>query len=102
MAGVVWHTAGKRAKEQQLLFAGAAIQDAILHYYRSTPNRGREFPRTLQDLIEDNRYITVERHLRRIYADPMTGKPDWGLIMGADGRIVGIYSRSQEAPLKRG
>ncbi|MDB5811367.1 MAG: hypothetical protein JWN94_3489 [Betaproteobacteria bacterium] len=101
LAGVVWHTAGKRAKEQQLLFAGAAIQDAILHYYRNGPNRMREFPRSLQDLVEDQRYVTVERHLRKIYVDPMTGKREWGLITSGEGRIVGVFSQSREAPLKR-
>lgn len=101
LAGVVWHTASRRAKEEQLLFAGGAIRDAIVHYYRRSPGGNREFPRTLQDLVEDRRYITVERHLRKIYADPITGKRDWGLITGPDGRIVGVYSQSREAPMKR-
>ena len=101
LAGFMWHTASKRAKEAQLLFAGGAIRDAIVHYYRRSPNRNREFPRALQDLVEDRRYITVERHLRKIYADPITGKPDWGLIKDANGAIVGVYSQSREAPLKR-
>ena len=101
LAGVVWHTASKRAKEAQLLFAGGAIRDAIVQYYRRSPNGTREFPRALQDLVEDRRYITVERHLRKIYADPITGKPDWGLIRDANGAIVGVYSQSREVPLKR-
>jgi type II secretory pathway pseudopilin PulG len=100
-AGAVWHTAGKRAKEEQLLFAGDAISNAIARYYRRTPDGVREFPRTLQDLVEDRRYITVERHLRKIYADPITGKSTWGLIKSADGRIVGVYSPSRETPLKQ-
>ena len=101
LGGLVWHTASKRAKEEQLLFAGGAIRKAIVHYYRRSPNGNREFPRALQDLIEDRRYITVERHLRKIYADPITGKPDWGLIKDANGAIVGVYSQSREAPIKR-
>jgi type II secretory pathway pseudopilin PulG len=101
LAGVLWHTAARRANEQQLLFAGGAIRDAIVHYYRRSPGGIREFPRNLQDLVEDRRYITVERHLRRIYEDPLTGKRDWGLITNEHGRIVGIYSQSREAPLKR-
>jgi type II secretory pathway pseudopilin PulG len=101
LAGIVWQTANKRAKEEQLLFAGGAIRDAITGYYRRTPGGNREFPRTLQDLVEDRRYITVERHLRKIYVDPFTSKRDWGLIKGAEGRIVGVFSQSREAPVKR-
>jgi len=101
LAGVLWHTSSKRAKEEQLLFAGGAIRDAIVHYYRRSPGGNREFPRSLDELVEDRRYITVERHLRRVYADPMTGKREWGLITNADGRILGVYSPSREAPLKR-
>ena len=101
LTGVVWHTAGKRAKEEQLLFAGSAIRDAIARYYRRSPGGNREYPRTLQDLLEDRRYITVERHLRKIYVDPISGKRDWGLIKTGDDRIVGVYSQSHEAPMKR-
>lgn len=101
VAGVVWHIAGKRAKEQQLLFAGSAIRDAIQHYYLRSPGGIGEYPRALEDLVEDRRYVTVERHLRKLYVDPITGKPDWELITGADGRIVGVYSPSRDTPLKR-
>jgi len=101
LAGVVWHTAARRAKEQQLLFAGSAIRDALVRYYRRSPGGIREFPRDLDDLVEDRRYITIERHLRKIYDDPQTGKRDWGLITNEGGRIVGVYSQSREAPLKR-
>jgi type II secretory pathway pseudopilin PulG len=101
LAGVVWHTAGKRAKEEQLLFAGGAIRDAIVDYYRRSPGGLREYPRTLQDLIEDRRYLTIKRHLRKIYADPITGKREWGLIKDGDGHIVGVHSPSRAAPLKR-
>ena len=101
LAGVVWHTSSKRAKEVQLLFAGGAIRDAIVSYYRRSPNGSREYPRALQDLLEDRRYITVERHLRKIYADPITGKRDWGLMTDVNGAIVGVYSQSREVPLKQ-
>jgi type II secretory pathway pseudopilin PulG len=101
LAGVLWHTAARRAKEQQLLFAGSAIRDAIVRYYRRSPGGIREFPRTLQDLVEDRRYITIERHLRKIYEDPQTGNRDWGLVTNESGRIVGVYSKSREAPMKR-
>ena len=101
LAGVVWHTAAKRAKEEQLLFVGSAIRDAIVDYYRRSPGGMREYPRTLQDLIEDRRYLTIERHLRKVYADPITGKREWGLIKDVNGNIVGVHSPSRAVPLKQ-
>ena len=43
LAGFVWHTASKRAKEVQLLFAGGAIRDAIVQYYRRSPTATGSF-----------------------------------------------------------
>ena len=42
-----------------------------------------------------------QRHLRRVYADPMTGKAEWGLIEApGGGGIMGVHSLSQEKPIK--
>ena len=59
----------------------------------------REWPKTLEDLLLDRRWPEVRRHLRRIYVDPFTGKPEWGLIMHGD-RIVGVHSLSESLPLR--
>jgi hypothetical protein len=43
------------------------------------------------------------RHLRRIYADPITGSADWGIVETPDkAGIMGVYSRSEEKPIKQG
>ena len=42
------------------------------------------------------------RHLRRQYVDPMTGKANWGLVEAPGGGVKGVYSRSEDAPIKTG
>jgi hypothetical protein len=43
------------------------------------------------------------RHLRRIYADPMSGKAQWGIVeVPGGGGIMGVYSLSEEKPIKTG
>jgi type II secretory pathway pseudopilin PulG len=97
--GVVFFQESRREKEKQLLFAGGQIRDAISEYYRRSPGSGR-FPQTLEDLLLDQRQPTVQRYLRRVYVDPMTGHPDWELVRGPDGGIRGVHSKSTAKPLK--
>ena len=60
----------------------------------------QQYPQRLENLLADNRFPNVRRHLRRIYRDPMTGSTDWGLVRGPNGGIVGVYSTSTAQPLK--
>lgn len=99
-AGVMWHTAQQRGKEAELLFIGEEFREAIALYYYRTPGQVREYPRALGELLEDPRYPSVQRYLRRIYRDPMTGRPEWGLVRTPEGRIMGVYSLSKERPVK--
>jgi len=42
--------------------------------------------------------VATRRHLRKLYADLITGKASWGIVYANDGnRIIGIYSLSEEA-----
>ena len=97
---VSWQTAAQREKERELLFIGAQFQEAIGLYYHRSPGEAKEFPKKLADLIKDNRFPSVERYLRRLYRDPITGKDDWGLVPAPDGGIMGIYSLSKDQPIR--
>jgi type II secretory pathway pseudopilin PulG len=106
MIGTFWSTNQKRAKEQQLIFIGNQFSNAIYAYYQNPPSTGtnpgiKQYPKRLEDLLQDNRQPNTVRYLRKIFADPMTGKNEWGLIKAADGGIVGVRSLSEAEPLKK-
>ena len=98
--GTFFSHQAQREKERELLFVGDQFRAAIGSYYRRSPGAA-SYPKKLEDLLEDKRFPMPVRHLRRLYADPMTGKPDWGLVQApGDGGIMGIYSASAQAPIK--
>jgi hypothetical protein len=92
--------ASQREKEKELLFVGKEFRNAIASYAKATPGPVPRYPVKLEDMLNDNRYPGVKRHLRRIYRDPMTGKTEWGLIPAPGGGIQGVYSLSTDKPLK--
>ena len=98
--GEIWAQARQREAEEELLFVGDQIRQAIALYYHRTPGAAKQYPQTLDELLHDARYPTPQRYLRKAYADPLTGKPEWGLVKTADGRISGVYSLSERLPLK--
>jgi hypothetical protein len=99
IVGETWETSARREKEAELLFIGNQYRRAIGLHYASTPGVVKRYPRELQDLIQDPRQPNTQRHIRKLYPDPMTGKA-WVVIKGADGGIQGVQSGSDEAPLK--
>ncbi|MFM9967944.1 MAG: type II secretion system protein [Burkholderiales bacterium] len=100
--GMLWHTALQRQKEAELLFVGNQIRNAIASYYAQTPGNLRRYPGTLDELIKDPRHPTTVRHLRKVYLDPITnGQAEWGLVPAPGGGIMGVFSTSEAAPLKR-
>jgi len=92
-------TVAKREKEIELLFRGQAIRRGIELYYRTSRAGFSQYPRSLEDLIKDPGSPGVRRYLRKIYADPITGG-EWVLIRDGSGRVKGVRSASEEAPLK--
>jgi hypothetical protein len=90
--------AAQREKEAELLFRGDQYREAIAGYFR----KERTYPRELAALLQDRRYPMPVRHLRKLYPDPITGQPDWGLIEAPGGGIMGVYSKSEARPVKSG
>lgn len=93
-----WKTVVQRDKESELLFRGQAIQRAIGRYYHGQAGAA-QYPRSLDDLLQDPRSAGTVRYLRKLYVDPMTGE-DWVLIRDGKERIKGVRSESEKAPLK--
>lgn len=101
VAGSTWTSIVQRAKEQDLLWKGNQIRKAIGSYYETQGAGGTPlaFPRSIDELLEDNRSLNATRHLRRPYLDPMTGE-EWELIMAPQGGIRGVRSGSEKQPFQ--
>jgi len=99
--GEIWHTVRKREKEQELLYVGDQFRRAVKQFYRHSPPQARRYPMSLEELLKDPRYPGIQRYIRKIYPDPMTGSTEWGLIKGPDEQIYGVYSLSEEEPIKK-
>ena len=97
--GELYSVAQERKKEAELLFVGEQYRNAIKSYYEKSPGGAKRYPQKLEDLLQDSRYPTAQRYLRRVYADPMTGSA-WGLMEGPGGGIMGVYSLSSNPPRK--
>lgn len=98
--GVAWQNAVQRDREADLLFIGQEFREAIALYYLRAPGQVHEYPKSLEDLMEDQRFPGVQRYLRQVYRDPMTGQTEWGLVLTPTGRIMGVHSLSRGTPLK--
>jgi hypothetical protein len=97
---VVWSQQAQRDRERELLLIGKEFRQAIGLYYERTPGAVKRYPERLEDLLRDDRYLSMQRYLRRIYRDPITGKTEWGMVRAPTGGIMGIYSLSNAKPIK--
>ncbi|PTT88563.1 hypothetical protein DBR42_09535 [Pelomonas sp. HMWF004] len=75
-------TRQRRIREAELQFRGEAIAAAIGRYAERTPAGHLPLPQRLDELLTDRRFPQPQHHLRRLYVDPFTGKPDWELVLG--------------------
>jgi hypothetical protein len=94
-------TAARREREKELLAIGRQFQVALGRYYEiEVAGRPKEYPASLEDLLQDKRVPGIRRHLRKLFVDPMTGKAEWGLVL-VGGRIAGVHSLSDAMPIKQ-
>lgn len=95
------HLMTRRDKEKELLAIGQEFRVALRRYHENSGQAGPQppYPRTLNELLEDNRSGGPKRHLRKIFVDPMTGRQAWGTLRVGE-MIVGICSTSSEQPIK--
>lgn len=101
-AGSVWTTVLQKEREQELLFAGDQIKRAIQAFYKETPGgRTPEYPRSLQDLLKDSRYLSQRRYLRRVYRNPMSRDGKWEFVIDSRGGIKGVFAKSKGTPIKK-
>ena len=99
-AGAMWSDARQRDREAELLKVGDRIRIAIGRYYNNTPGPVKQFPRTLEALLRDDRFPVPQRYLRTLYIDPITRREGWGILEAPSGGIMGVYSLSGDKPFK--
>lgn len=91
----------RSAAERELLNIGAQFSDALQSYAQATPPGQPTQPPSLKELLHDQRFPGMRRHLRKIFVDPMTGKAEWGIqyASGATG-VLAVYSLSDARAIK--
>lgn len=101
-AGPRWHDQHRREQERELVRVGTLYARALADFRESSPGSLKSYPRSLDELALDPRFLGVRRHLRRLYPDPLDPGRPWGLVRDNDGFIVAVYSLSADEPLARG
>lgn len=67
----LWQTQIQREKEEELIFRGRQVVEAVRLYLSRNPG---QYPRSLEELYE-------KRCLRRLYKDPMSPAGEWNLLL---------------------
>ena len=92
-------TRTQRALEAELLWVGEQYRRGIERYYQASPGEVKQLPYKLDDLLQDPRLLTLTRHLRKAYADPVNGQP-FMEIHDHRGMLIGVRSTSTRQPVK--
>jgi hypothetical protein len=94
----LWSEGARRERELEWLRIGDTYAKAIAAHYESSPGTSKNYPATLENLLQDLRFAGVRRHLRRLYPDPLAPEQAWAVVRGQDGGIVGVYSTASGRP----
>ena len=94
-----WKTMVQRELEADLLAKGIEIQNALA-FYSAAMKAGRVMPGEVypQSLAELTRL--PKPYLRKVYRDPLS-HGDWEYLRSPTGGIMGVRSKSREAPFKK-
>ncbi len=93
--GQMWQTKSQREKEIELMFIGEEFRKAIMSYYNSGT---KQYPESLENLLQDSRTPAIKRHLRKIYLDPITNTTEWGLVEEPPPGAAGPAANKNPAP----
>lgn len=102
VAGPRWRDQSRRTNERDLMRVGVLYARALADFRDSSPGSLKTFPRSLDELTLDTRFLGVRRHMRRLYPDPLDPARPWGVVKDIDGYIVGVYSQSTDEPIAAG
>ena len=99
VVGPSWSDEARRGKERDLLKIGALYAKAIADYRFASPGSVKSYPPKLESLLFDDRMVSTVRHLRKLYVDPLDPSRPWGVVLGPDGTVRGVYSRGESTPI---
>lgn len=90
VTGMLWSKVAAREREAHLTWVGEQYVRAIASYYEAVPGSARKYPPTLDELLIDSRFAGTRRHLRRLYANPRSGRFDWRIVPAVGGGVMGV------------
>ncbi len=99
-AGKYWQNVMLRDKEEELIFRGDQYRQAIERYYLAISSK-RQYPESIDKLLNDDRAPGGKRCLRQRYKDPFTGEDFVEIRDPTTNRIIGVHSGSDKTPLKQ-
>jgi len=111
----VWVTKMQREREIEMISRGIQVRDAMRRWYDvrvvegklarispKTPPDPRPNLNSLEALLKDPNSTSTARYLRpSALIDPVTGE-DWDVIKDASQKIIGVKSKSEKEPIKKG